>query len=129
MGKHTSRRTLLGAIVIAPAAVAVAHAASMGALPHSDRLLFNQRLAAFESANAEFLRVCRSPGCPDEVSGPACEAAGDAYDALISTPAPDLRGLAAKLRALSDWSKDSVVPNDEVETIAADARRLLGREA
>ncbi|MDF0491607.1 hypothetical protein PX554_26180 [Sphingomonas sp. H39-1-10] len=112
---------MLGAIAIAP--VAAALSAGQAEAAPSDSL-FYQRLAAFDRANAEFLRCC-APGVPDEIGDEACGIAGDAYGLMIETPAPDYLALVRKIDALGRWSKECALPPDEVAMIAEDAARLL----
>jgi hypothetical protein len=124
----TTRRAVISAVAIIPAMAVTASVSNAQAAPNTDGSLFHQRLAAFERANAEFLRTCRTPCLPDDVQNEACCAAGDAYDVMLATPAPDLASMARKIDALARWSSGSEIPNDEIALIAADARRLVSGE-
>jgi len=128
MAFSTTRRAVIGAVAIIPAMAVTASATTAQAPASANGSLFHQRLAAFERANAEFLRTCRTPGLPDEAGHDACCIAGEAYDVMIATPAPDFVSLARKIDALSRWSSGSEIPNDEIKMIAADASRLVGKE-
>lgn len=123
----TTRRGFIGAAGLA-IPLAVATVPSFAAAPAAGGTLFNERLAAFEKANAAFLETCKMPDLPDEIGSQACLDAGAAYDIMIETPAPDLPSLARKLDALVRWSSGCEIPNDEIEMLAADARHLVGGE-
>lgn len=123
---ETSRRALIGGAGLA--AVALAAPATAALTGTSSTAIFNRRLAAFHDANNRFVAANKMPHCPDALGDALCHSAADAYEALIDTPAPDFAGVSAKLDALARWSTGSVIPNEEVQTIADDARRLLKGE-
>ena len=124
---NPTRRAFIGALTAASALTAIA-SPSQAAIPSADGALFHKHLAAFEQANAAFLQACAMPGLSDDIGEQACLSAGDAYDVMIATPAPDFASLGKKVDALFRWSSGSEIPNDEVAMLAADARRLLGGE-
>lgn len=88
--------------------------------------LFADRLDAFKRANAVFVQTVGAPGgVTDAVADDLCSKAGDAYQDLIETPAPDLRSLAQKVDAVAAWN-DGVQPKqDAADAIYSDASALL----
>ncbi|WP_426263006.1 hypothetical protein [Sphingomonas sp. PWP1-2] len=126
MGNHpatATRRAVLGAAIALPALAA----GSVHAAPTLGASTFNERLEAFKRAHAVFVRACDTAGCGEDELDAATEAAGNAYDALIATPAPDMRATVEKLAALAVWSRGCQIEADEVLTICADAERILAR--
>ncbi len=116
-----TRRAVLGAAVALPALVAgAAHAA-----PIAQASIFGERLEAFKRANAAYVRACYTAGIAESDLDAATHAAGSAYDALIATPAPNVRAVTEKLRALSVWSDGCQIESHEVLAICADAERIL----
>jgi len=92
--------------------------------------LFAQRLAAFNRDNGEFERLVNGPGhLPDEIANKLCDIASRSYHALIETPCPDVKSVAAKLDAIARWAKDCRLPWEEIVAVAAEARVFLDGEA
>lgn len=88
--------------------------------------LFADRLDAFKRANAVFIQtVCAPGGVVDAIADDLCSKAGDAYQDMIETPAPDLRSFAQKVDAVAAWN-DGVQPKqDAADAIYSDASALL----
>jgi len=123
MQTEPTRRALIGGAGIAIAAIAIAipAAATTGTCA--------ARIAAFNEANARFVKACNVDLAPDAVTNAACNEAARAYDLMIVTPAETPTDVAGKLDALMAWSEGCVIPEEEVRVIAAEAARLLRGEA
>lgn len=122
MQTETTRRALIGGAGVAIAALAVTIPA------HATGGTCAAKIAAFNRANDHFLRVCNHAHAVDDVSNAACNVAGQAYDAMIATPAETPADVAGKLDALMAWCEGCVIPDAEVRIIAAEARILLRGE-
>lgn len=88
--------------------------------------LFADRLDAFKRANAAFVQTVNTAGgVTDAIADDLCGKAGDAYQDMIETPAPDLRSFAQKVDAVAVWN-DGVLPKqDAADAIYSDASALL----
>lgn len=86
---------------------------------------FDRRLAEWKDAHAHFLAICAVANVPDTVVNDHCDKASVAYHALLAEPASDARDLVEKLHALTVWSKDCVIEEDEVDGLGVEAAAIL----
>jgi len=101
--------------------MAAASAALSRPLPSS---LFEQRLDAFEQANAAYVRA-NMFNVADEVRCAAAVSASNAYQDLIATPPTDALVFAKKAEAVCRWNDGCEMPWEELAVMANDARIVL----
>jgi hypothetical protein len=125
--RRTALRLATGALAYGAGAAAVTGTGfAISEAKGAGNTLFDQRLAAFHTANDWFIRAFERPGgCSDEVSGALCKIAGDAFTDLIDTPATTYAQITAKLTAVTVWFDGSVIENEDVRIIADEARAIL----
>lgn len=114
-----TRRALFGGVGIL---AAVAASPALALLPNVTA--FDRRLAEWKAAFQRF-SVAANGDNPDKVVNPLCMQAGKAFDAMLTEPAPDARGVAEKLHALCQQHEGCEIPTDDVERIGAEAAAIL----
>lgn len=107
-----TRRTLFGAMAIAPVVLA-APAAAFGSSE------FERALAAYRHERKAF-DVART----DAEGNAACEHIDCAFLRLLKAPARNGADIAAKIDAFLVEYEDSIMDEDRLKLIAEDARRL-----
>lgn len=83
---------------------------------------------AFASVHADYVASCRADVDEQEMDS-MCDAASNAFHALLAIPATNLADTAHKLIAVATWSDGSVIENEEVEGIADEMKRIMTGEA
>ena len=128
MANDTTRRTLLGALALAPAVIA---APAVNAAPST---AWDQAMARFQAIKAEHDAAWAAfTGNPD-ANADRMQALADAYceaeDALMEMPAPNARALQWKMETVFNPGSDGFTDSwraDYVKPLLDDIARLAGR--